>query len=128
MQSRLELNPGHFLSLVRKHNWPPNYTPQPPDRISTVAHSQAATLGRAAQLAKGETGSIKGLSKKAAPAPNNADKARVGRVNRARTRAVELRQQRYWNDAPCHAGHVGWRYTRNYACCECAGIAGRRAA
>ena len=114
---------------IYRTNWPPGYAPQPVEMRSTVANSEAATRGREARLAKGDTGSIAGgLSKKASPGLHNADKARVWRVNRARARAVELCQPRYWNDAPCHAGHVGWRYTRNYACCECAGIAGRRAA
>ena len=123
--------PGHFTALIREFNFPPGFVAGGSADGGASKRSAAAARGRQTQLARGNAWSIDGgLSKSSAAMVSRPEKGKVSAANPARARAFVAGQPRYWNDNPCHAGHVGWRYTLSYACCECmaAGAkAGRRA-
>lgn len=54
--------PGFFTALLREHDWPPGFVSQiHPESWPTVDRKATATRNREAQLALGNTGSIKGL-------------------------------------------------------------------
>lgn len=45
--------PGYFTELMRRHNWPPMFEPQPVDRQVSEAKSRGATEARERQAAQG---------------------------------------------------------------------------
>jgi hypothetical protein len=56
--------PGHFLALVRRHDWPPCFEPQL--RVTReVEQSEISRINRERRMAQGETGTIVGLSARA---------------------------------------------------------------
>jgi hypothetical protein len=56
--------PGHFLELVRRHNWPPRFVPQMP--VSRTPNwSAISTANRERRQAHGDTGTIVGLTQRA---------------------------------------------------------------
>ena len=55
---------GHFLALVRRHNWPPNYEPQM-QRTREVEQSEISRINRERRQALGDTGTIVGLTQRA---------------------------------------------------------------
>lgn len=77
-----DVPPGHFLSLVRKFDWPPSYTPQPWRESDSISMSQKATKARerSGRDAIGwGNGTIRGLTPKADAMANlfEATKARA---------------------------------------------------
>lgn len=124
---------------------PGGYVPVLADQVCSgnrgrVDVNAAAVRSRQTALARGHTGTIKGLSGASRNMAGDVSKALVSRrtalidalskggapiVNKARELAVPNGEKKYWNDAPCHAGHVGWRYTRSYACCGCMALSSK---
>ncbi len=71
--------PGYFLELVRKYDWPPGWVSQIVEpNWSSADRKAAGARSREAALAKGDTGTIHGISRKA------DEQVRAMRVN-ART-------------------------------------------
>lgn len=74
----IEYEPGFFLSLVRQHNWPPGFRPQPiVGKRGQVEINEAAARGRAKRLASGDTGTINRLSRKGGVGLSDASKGEI---------------------------------------------------
>jgi len=56
--------PGHFLALVRKHDWPPGFESQV-DARCRPDYSAISTANRERRVALGDTGTIVGLTQRA---------------------------------------------------------------
>lgn len=56
--------PGYFLELVRLHNWPPMFEPQPVVKVIRDGHA-ASLKSRQTALARGITGTISNLNGRA---------------------------------------------------------------
>ncbi len=55
--------PGYWTELIALHDWPPGWEPGEWGNLS-VAASQIASAARSVQVAKGNTGTIVGLSER----------------------------------------------------------------
>jgi hypothetical protein len=55
--------PGHFMALVRRHNWPPRFDPQF-QRTRELEQSEISRTNRERRLVLGDTGTIVGLSQR----------------------------------------------------------------
>ena len=56
--------PGHFLALIRRHDWPPSFESQF-QRTREVEQSELARINRERLVARGITGTIVGLTQRA---------------------------------------------------------------
>lgn len=84
IQQITEYPRGFFLELVRLHNFPPMFESRltPPDPNDAIRHI-AAVRSRATALARGHTGTIKGLSGRARQIVGDASKAQVRKAVKA---------------------------------------------
>ncbi len=81
-----ENQPGFFTELMRENAWPPGFVSQTAKAagvLSSVEVSRIASVARAAQLAKGYTGSIKGISKKSDARLQQTADAVISKARRA---------------------------------------------
>jgi len=65
-QASTEYAPGHFLALVKRHNWPPMFEARM-SYSNAPDWSAISTTNRMAQVEKGNTGTLLGMGLAADP-------------------------------------------------------------